>query len=239
MFSAKPTATCQLLIGELSVDVVQKKVKNLRLSVHSPEGRVRVSAPCTMSLASIRVFIAARLGWIQKQQHRLRSQGHEPEREYSDGESHYYQGRVYGLMVTEHQAAPSVKLGDDTLELSVRPCSTRSRRQAILNEWYRAQMKRVLPEIIEKYEAIMGVHVAEFGVKRMKTRWGTCNPRAQRIWLNLELAKKPVACLEYVVVHEMTHLLEKSHNQRFTRLMDRFMPDWRLYKAELNRATIL
>jgi hypothetical protein len=227
-----------LQFGNLAVELVQKKVKNLRLSVHSPEGRVRVSAPYYVSLSTIRVFIASRLDWIQQQQSRLRTQPHEPVREYNEGERHYYGGRAYGLRIIERDAAPGLKLVDDSMELSVRPNSSRDKRQAILYEWYRAQMKQVLPEIIEKYEVLMGVRVAEFGVKRMRTRWGTCNTVAQRIWLNLELAKKPAACLEYVVVHEMTHLLERSHNKRFVRLMDQFMPDWRECRAELNQLAL-
>ena len=232
------TDTSCLQFGDLAVELVQKKIKNLRLSVHSPEGRVRVSAPCYVSLSTIRVFIASRLDWIQQQQIRLRAQTHEPVREYNEGEHHYYGGRAYGLRIIERDAAPGLKLVDDSMELSIRPNSSRDKRQAVLYEWYRAQMKQVLPEIIEKYEVLMGVSVAEFGVKRMRTRWGTCNTVAQRIWLNLELAKKPAACLEYVVVHEMTHLLERSHNKRFVRLMDQFMPDWRECRAELNQLAL-
>jgi hypothetical protein len=229
----------QLQFGDLSVDVIHRKLnKNLRLSVHPPEGRVRVSAPYFVSLNTIRVFIASRLDWIQQQQIRVRALPCEPVHDYKDGERHYFAGRAYGLRITERDAVPSLRLVHDSLELGVRPHSSRDRREAVINEWYRAQLKQTLPDIIEKYELLMGVRVAEFGVKRMKTRWGTCNPVARRIWLNLELAKKPAACLEYVVVHEMTHLLERSHNQRFVKLMDQFMPEWRHCKAELNQSAI-
>ena len=222
--------------GDLSVDVVQRKLnKNLRLSVHPPQGRVRVSAPHSVSLNTIRAFVASRLDWIQQQQIRVRALPCEPEHQYEEGECHYFAGQAYRLNIIERDAAPALRLLDDSLELCIRPDSTRNKRETVLHEWYRAQMKQTLPAMIEKYETLMGVNVAEFGVKRMKTRWGTCNTAAQRIWLNLELAKKPLACLEYVVVHEMTHLLERSHNQRFVKLMDQFMPDWREHKAQLNQ----
>jgi hypothetical protein len=225
-----------LQFGDLSVDVVQRKLnKNLRLSVHPPQGRVRVSAPNSVSINTIRAFVSSRLDWIQQQQIRVRALPCEPEHEYKEGERHYFAGQAYGLRIIERDAAPSLRMAEDNLELSIRPHSSRDKRKAVVYEWYRAQMKQALPAIIEKYETLMGVSVTEFGVKRMKTRWGTCNTAAQRIWLNLELAKKPLACLEYVVVHEMTHLLERSHNQRFVKLMDQFMPDWREHKAQLNQ----
>jgi hypothetical protein len=225
-----------LQLGDLSVDVVQRKLnKNLRLSVHPPQGRVRVSAPNSVSINTIRAFVVSRLDWIEQQQIRLRALPCEPEHEYQEGELLYFAGQSYRLKVIERNAAPYLSLLGDSLELGVRPHSSRDKREAIVYEWYRAQVKQALPAMIEKYEILMGVRVAEFGVKRMKTRWGTCNTAAQRIWLNLELAKKPLACLEYVVAHEMTHLLERSHNQRFVQLMDQFMPDWRTHKAQLNQ----
>lgn len=232
------TVTSQLQIGELSVELVQKPVKNLRLSVHSPEGRVRVSAPHYVSLDTIRYFIASRLDWIRKQQSRLRAQPRVPVREYKDGEQHYFAGRAYVLRISERDAAPGLRLVADALELSIRPNSSGDRRRAIIDAWYRSEIKRALPVIIKKYEQLMGVSVVEFGIKRMKTRWGTCNTVARRIWLNLELVKKPPQCLEYVVVHEMVHLLERSHNKRFDRLMDRYLPDWRIHRAELNRLAL-
>lgn len=236
LFSRKAGVdSSRLEFGDLSVDVARKKVKNLRLSVRSPDAHVRVSAPYYVSLEAIRMFVASRLDWIQKQQTRIRALPREPEYQYEEGESHYFAGSAYELKIAEGSAAPRLQLLDGTMMLRIRRDSSRDKRQAVLYDWYRAWMKRALPEIIKKYELHMGVDVAEFGVKRMKTRWGTCNTAARRIWLNLELAKKPVSCLEYVVVHEMTHLLERGHNKRFNRLMDQFLPDWRERRAELNR----
>ncbi|MCZ6804107.1 MAG: SprT family zinc-dependent metalloprotease [Proteobacteria bacterium] len=222
----------------IGVEIVQKDIKNVHLSVYPPKGRVKVSAPENMSVETIRVFVISKLGWIKKQQNKISTQKRETSREYIDRESHYFFGKRYLLKVAENKAPPVVKLNHNTLELIVRPGTPAIKRQAILYEWYRAQMKLVLPDIIKKHEKLMGVKVGEFGIKRMKTKWGTCNPVAKRIWLNLELAKKPVECLEYIVVHEMTHLLEPGHNNRFISLMDGYMPKWRFYKDELNRLPI-
>ena len=222
----------------MDVEIIQKDIKNVHLSVYPPKGRVKVSAPESMSVDTIRVFVISKLGWIKKQQNKICSQERETSREYLDRESHYFFGKLYLLKVTEHNAPPIVKLNHNTLELIIRPDTPLIKRQTILYEWYRSQMKQVLPDIINKYEKVMDVEVAEFGIKRMKTKWGTCNPAAKRIWLNLELAKKPVECLEYIVVHEMAHLLERTHNDRFVALMDKFMPKWRFHRDELNRLPV-
>jgi len=227
-----------LKLNDLDVEVVKKDIKNVHLSVYPPKGRVKVSAPKSMEIDTIRVFVISKLGWIKKQQNKICSQEREASREYLDRESHYFFGKRYLLKVVENKAPPIVKLKHNILELSIRPDTPLVKRQAILYEWYRAQMKLVLPDVIKKYEKLMGVEVSEFGIKRMKTKWGTCNPAAKRIWLNLELAKKPIECIEYIVVHEMSHLLERTHNDRFVALMDRFMPKWRFYRDELNRLPV-
>jgi len=225
-------------LNNMDVEITQKDIKNVHLSVYPPKGRVKVSAPESMSVETIRVFVISKLGWIKKQQNKICSQQREASREYLDRESHYVFGKRYLLKVTEHNVPPTVRLNHNTLELIIRPDTPLVKRQAILYEWYRAQMKLVLPDIINKYEKMMDVEVGEFGIKRMKTKWGTCNPTAKRIWLNLELAKKPVECLEYIVVHEMAHLIERTHNDRFVAIMDNFMPKWRFYKDELNRLPV-
>lgn len=206
--------------------------------MYPPKGRVRVSAPESMEMDTIRVFVISKLGWIKKQQNKICSQEREASREFLDRESHYFFGKRYLLKVTEQEAPALVQLNHDTLELSIRPDTLLVKRQAILYEWYRTQMKLLLPDIIKKYEKLMCVEVSEFGVKRMKTKWGTCNPAAKRIWLNLELAKKPIECIEYIVVHEMAHLLERTHNDRFVMLMDKFMPKWRFHRDELNKLPV-
>jgi len=223
------------MIGDLCIDVVQKVIKNVHLSVHPPLGRVRISAPFRMDLDTIKVFALSKLNWIKKQQHRIRSQEREAPREYITRESHYYLGRRYLLNVIEHNASPKVAITHETIEMYIRPNTDMGKRQVILDEWYRQRMKEIVPGFIAQYEKAMKIHVAEFGIKKMKTRWGTCSRQANRLWLNLELAKKPKECVEYVVVHEMAHMLERYHNERFAALMDQYLPKWRFYKEELNR----
>lgn len=227
-----------LQLGNISVDVVQKEIKNIHLSVYPPTGRVRISAPSRMDLDTIRVFAISKLGWIKKQQAKLKSQKREAQREYIPRESHCYLGKRYLLKVTEHDAPPKVILKHGTIDLYVRRNTSLEQRQAILNEWYRQRLKEVAPKYIEKWEKIMKVKVVEFGIKRMRTKWGTCTREAERIWLNLELAKKPLQCIEYIIVHEMVHLLERHHNERFMAYIDKFMPQWRHYKEELSRLPV-
>lgn len=228
----------QLKLGNITVDVVQKNIKNIHLSVYPPTGRVRISAPNRMDLATIRVFVISKLSWIKKQQTRLRNQEREAQREFINRESHYFNGKRYLLKVTERDVAPKVVLKHSAIELYVRPETDAVKKKSILDEWYRRILKKTVPSLIEKWEKKINVQVNEFGIKKMKTKWGTCNREAKRIWLNLELAKKPPECLEFIVVHEMSHLLERNHNDRFIALMTEFMPKWRFYKDELNRLPV-
>ncbi len=228
----------QLQLGNLTVDVVQKNIKNIHLSVYPPTGRIRISAPFRMNLDTIRVFAISKLSWIKKQQAKLRKQEREAPREFLNRESHYFNGKRYLLKVIEQAAVPRVELKHSKIELYVRPQTNREKMKSILDEWYRSQLKASLPRLIGKWEKKMNVKVNEFGIKKMKTKWGTCNSEAKRIWLNLELAKKPAECLEYIVVHEMVHLLKRNHNDRFISLMNTFMPKWRFYKDELNRTPL-
>lgn len=218
------------------MDVVRKDIKNLHLAVYPPNGRVRVAAPLRVDDEAVRLAILTRWTWIKKQQLRFEGQERYSPREFVSGESHYVQGHRYLLNVVYRDAPPRVVIRNKTyLDLFVRPGSDTVHREQVLLAWYRALLKEQIPPLIAKWEAVMGVNVAEWGVKRMKTRWGTCNAKAGRIWLNLELAKSPTLCLEYVVVHEMVHLLERSHGPRFIALMDQFLPIWRRAKDELNR----
>jgi len=200
-----------------------------------PTGRVRISAPLHMNLDTIRVFAISKWSWIKKQQKRFLRQAREARRDYITRESHYYLGKRHLLKVVEHNAPPRVAVKHETLEMYVRPNTGVKKREEILYEWYRQRLKELVPRLITRYEKEMKVKVADFGIKRMKTKWGTCSRPARRIWLNLELAKKPKHYIEYIVVHEMTHLLERRHNGRFTAYMDEFMPQWRFFKEELNR----
>jgi predicted metal-dependent hydrolase len=228
------TMTLLQLPGDIAVEVTRKDIRTLRLGVHPPDGRVTVSAPVAITEESIRTFVLARLDWIRKHRQNLLSREYEVARSYTDGECHYFSGQRYVLKVVESRDATRVVLGDDVLVMKVRPGASAERRRSILEEWYRQQLKMAVPGLIAGYQSHMGVRVHAFGVKRMRTRWGTCNPRARRIWLNLELAKKPPECLEYIVVHEMVHLLEPRHNARFRALMDTYLPRWRLYRDLLN-----
>ena len=228
----------EIIIGDICIDVVHKNIKNVHLSVYPPLGRVRISAPLRMNLDTIRVFAISKLGWIKKQQHKIRSQVREAPREYITRESHYYLGRRYLLNVIEDHVSPGVAIKHETMEMYIRPNTGMGKRQVILYEWYRQRLKEIVPGLIAQYKKIMQVHVPEFGIKKMKTRWGTCNIQAKRIWLNLELAKKPKDCIEYVVVHKMVHLLEQCHNERFVAYMDKYLPKWRFYKEELNRTPL-
>ena len=225
-------------LGGIVVDVVKKDIKNVHLSVYPPTGRVRISAPERMSLDTIRVFAISKLGWIKQQQQKLLEQERETPREYLDRESHYVWGKRYLLKIIEHNAAPEVELKHSTMLLRIRPGSDDVKMEAVLDAWYRQQLKEAVPPLIAKWEPLMGVKVERFFVQRMKTRWGSCNLGAGTIRLNSELAKKPPESLEYIVVHEMVHLLEPTHNARFIGLMDRFMPQWEFYRDILNRLPI-
>lgn len=227
-----------LKLGNIAVDVIQKDIKNIHLSVYPPTGRVRISAPVRMDIDTIRVFAISKLSWIKKQQLKLRKQKREAPREFLNRESHYFKGKRYLLKIIELDAVPRVELKHSKIELYVRPETGWEKKKYILDEWYRQQLKDTVPKIIDKWKKKMNVQVKEFGIKKMRTKWGTCNREARRIWLNLELAKKPPECLEYIVVHEMVHLLERNHNDRFVSLLTEFMPKWRFYKDELNRLPI-
>lgn len=222
-------------VGDISVDVVFKKIKNVHLSVHPPSGRVRIAAPERMSLDTLRVYAISKLDWIKRQQIKLQRQARETPREYLDRESHYVWGRRYLLKVKEKEQIPSIELKHNQMVLMVRPGSGRQKREAVVAAWYREQLKNALLPLIAKWEPILGVRVDHYFVQRMKTRWGSCNSDNRTIRLNTELAKKPLECLEYVVVHEMVHLLEPTHNSNFVSLMDKFMPHWRHLRDELNR----
>ncbi|MBI5886054.1 MAG: M48 family metallopeptidase [Deltaproteobacteria bacterium] len=228
--------TQQLRLDDVSIDVVRKRVKYLRLCVCASTGRVRLSAPHRVEMEAVRDFAASKLDWIKKHLARFSSQVRAKPSEYVSLEEHYFNGRSYLLNVVEHRAAPKVTLRDDAyIDLYVRAGSTPEQRKAVMAQWYRRQLEARLPTVIEKWQEIIGVEVKEWRIRQMKTRWGTCAIRAQRIWINLEFAKKPEHCLEYIVVHEMVHLLERKHNDRYRAYMDRFLPQWRTYKEELNR----
>ena len=226
----------KLIIDDIEIEVAKKNIKSIRLSVHPPNGQVKISAPNKMTDESIRLFIASRLAWIKKQQLKFENQERIPELGYVSGEEHYYFGTRYLLNVIYGSINRSkVEIRNNKyIDLYVKEGSDIERKAAIMKEWYRKELKSLIPSMIEKWENIMGLKVNEWGVKQMKTRWGTCNINAKRIWLNLELAKKPYHCLEYIIVHEMAHLIERGHGPKFKAIMDEYYPSWRNVKAELN-----
>jgi len=216
--------------------VVRKPIKNLHLSILPPDGKVRVSSPLYMKDDAIRTLIATRIPWIHKQKAKFEAQERQTKREYISGESHYFLGKRYRLEVVHENISPRVSLKNKKMiMLQVPPNSTLSRREQTLLDWYRSELRLISGELLEAWQQRIGVSVESWGIKRMKTRWGTCNQKARRIWLNLELAKKPLASIEYVVVHELVHLIEKKHNDRFVNLMTSHLPKWRSSKEELNR----
>jgi predicted metal-dependent hydrolase len=223
----------------MQVEVVRKPIKNLHLAVYPPRGRVRVAVPERLQDEAVRLAVISRLGWIRKQQAGFERQDRQSEREMIRGESHYVLGRRYRLHVVECASKPLVRIRNNrTLELHVRPAMSATARAIVLNGWYRQILRERIPPLIAKWQPEIAVNLADWGIKRMRTRWGTCNREARRIWINLELAKKPAGCLEYIVVHEMVHLLERHHNERFLEYMNRLMPQWRTRRDELNRAPL-
>jgi predicted metal-dependent hydrolase len=221
-------------VSGVEIEVVKKDIKNMHLNVMPPAGRVRISAPYGTSDEAINLFAVKKIGWIKKQIENFKSQQRQAEREFVTGESHFLWGRRYKLDLRFSGMGNNIELKGNKLILTVREKSTVRQRENYINEWYRKELKAKLPLLIKKWEEIVGVKVAAVGVKNMLTRWGTCNPQTKRILVNLQLAKKPPKCLEYIIIHELVHLHEKTHSGRFTEHMDSYMPDWRVVKDELN-----
>ena len=226
-------------IRGIPVEVAHKAIKNLHVGVYPPSGRVRVAAPLHLDDEAVRLALISRLGWIRRKQAEFEQQERQSQREFVTGESHYFKGRRYRLRVIEDDGRPTVRLlNNTTMELRTRPGDNRDTRETVLYQWYRCQLRNQLPPLLTKWERKVGVTVEDLRIRKMKTRWGTCNRDARRIWLNLELAKKPVSCLEYIMVHEMVHLRERAHNERFRTLMDQLLPQWRVHRDVLNQAPL-
>lgn len=224
----------QITIGDIEIDIIRKKIKNLYLAISAVTGKVSIKAPMKMSPDSIQRFILAKLSWIKKHKLKWVKQERPLPCHYLTGEHHYFLGNLYRLNVMEVDARSKVVIRDHIyLDLSVKNAGNIEQRRRALNAWYRKQLKAQLIPIVEKWQTIMGVQAKDFRIKQMKTRWGTCNIKTRRIWINLELAKKSISCLEYIVVHELVHLFERYHNKRFYAYMDKFMPQWRMYRDEL------
>ncbi len=233
MFHRQSSHT-EFVVENITISVVRKNIKSLRLSIYTQTGKVRLAAPLWLSDDALRMYALSKLSWIRKHQKRLESRKPQAAQAFVSGEYHEYSGGRFILEVVPHTGKPRVVLDHSMLKLFVKDSSTKHYRANVLAGWYRDRIKEQIPGLIEAWEKRIGVEVAAWGIKRMKTRWGSCNIRARRIWLNLELAKKPARCMEYVVVHEIVHLLERNHSKRFAALMTQFLPQWRSLKEELN-----
>lgn len=228
----------KIIINDLIIDVVQKKIKNLHLSVYPPNGTVKVAAPEQMDIDSIRIYIISKLDWIKKQQARFVEQERITTRDYINRESHYYLGKRYLLNIIESDQPHRVEIKYRKLNLYVSYNSSKEKRREILECWYRKSLREIAKKLIQKWEIAMHIKVDSFHIKKMKTMWGACNIEAKRIWVNLELAQKDISCIEYIVVHEMVHLLERNHNQNFTAYMNRFLPEWKVLRDTLNKTPL-
>jgi len=220
------------------IEVVRKRIRNIYLRVYSPTGDVKISAPVRMSLSNIRSFAVSKIDWIKKHQQKVRELADTVPVEYLNKNNYFVWGECYKLEVIEKDTIPKIFLEDGSFILQIRPATSEEKREIIIEEWYKGQLNAALAPLIEKWEEIMGVKVSRIFIKRMKSKWGSCNYIAKNIRFNTELAKRPLKCLEYVVVHELAHLLERSHNDRFKAIMSKFLPDWQSCRDELNRFPI-
>lgn len=228
----------QIFVANIPVEVVKKEIKNMHLSVLPPDGRVRVSAPETVSDESIIMFVRTKLGWIKKQQEKFELQPRQSERQYISGETLYVWGRQYFLQVEYSYKGNSLVLSGDKAILTVRKESTPKQRENFVNEWYREKLKIEVDKYLPKWERITGLECSSWQSKYMTTKWGTCNTSTQKIWLNLQLAKKPIECLEYVILHELAHLKVKDHGPEFVAILDGHMPQWQERRRLLNESKL-
>ena len=225
----------KIAVADILAEVEWKEIKNVHLTIYPPDARVHVSAPMNMTEESIRLFLITKLPWIKQRVSQVLEQNRQSPRTYVSGENHYFQGRRYRLKVVNHTAAAKVELqGNEFIVMYVREKATEARRAEVLKEWYRAEFKAILPSLVTKWEAILGVKANKWDVKQMKTLWGSCNHRTRNIIFNLELIKKPLHCIEYIVVHELLHIKVRLHNEEYTALLNRHFPNWKQLKDELN-----
>ena len=232
------TASASLTVRGIDIDVIYKDIKNLHIGVYPPAGRVRVAAPKRLDDQQVRLAVIKRLSWIRKQRDQLRTAARQTEREMVTGESHYVWGARRRLKVIDRPGRAHIEVDGDRLLLYVPAGTTSQDRRTVLDRWYRTQLRHELAGLIVNWENRLELSVPKWSIRRMKTKWGSCNRQTRHIWFNVELAKKHPDCLEYIVVHEMTHYLERNHGDRFTSLMDQHMPDWRRRRAQLNDAPL-
>ncbi|MDR2832164.1 MAG: M48 family metallopeptidase [Streptococcaceae bacterium] len=224
---------------QLTIDVVRKDIKNMHLAVYPPTGRLRIAVPERVTDDAIRLFVVSKLGWIKRNQRNFLLQERQTERQFIERESHYFQGKRYLLNIVETDKKQQVVIKNKTyLQLEVKSNATLETKARIMNDWYRTELKKTVQPFIDKWVTQIGVQLNDWQIKQMKTKWGTCNIEDKRIWINLELAKKSVNCLEYIIVHELIHLIERHHNDRFLALMNYHLPNWKQLKKELNNQPV-
>ena len=229
----------QIQVLDLTIDVVKKNIKNMHLAVYPPTGRIRIASPKDLNDEAIRLFAISKIRWIKKHQKNFYEQLRETSREYITGESHYFDGKRYLLKVIERYGKHELKIKNKSyLELYVSPKATIEAKEKVFNEWYRTHLKDIVPGLIDNWEQKTGLKCEHWDIKKMRTKWGSCSIEKRKILLNLELAKKPRYCLEYVIVHELMHFLERNHNDNFKGLLDKYMPNWKTYKRELDNLPV-
>ncbi len=228
-----------ITVSGIDVQVVRKGIKNFHMAVYPPDGHVRVAVPEHISNDNVRLAVVSKLSWIKKQQQAFNEQPRQSERAYISGECHYFLGKRYRLELVEQIGISRVeRFKSGKLKMFMNPGTSIESKKTLLNDWYRAELKKIIPELLRKWEPIIGKEADDWGIKKMKTKWGSCNIEKRRIWLNLELAKKPLECLEYILVHELVHLHERNHNERFKALLDQFLPNWKTSQKTLNRSPL-
>jgi predicted metal-dependent hydrolase len=233
------TKKTRTIICDLEIETVKKDIKNIHVGVYPPNGRVRVAAPFQTTDETIKLLVISKMPWIKKQQLKYNEQERQTKREYISGESHYFVGNRYRLNVIQTDAKPRIEIKRKTrIDMHIQPQTPLQKRERLMDNFYRSELKKQIPALVSKWQEITGLQTKEIKIKKMKTKWGTCNPKQQRVWLNLELAKKPLRCLEYVLVHEMAHLKEKHHNEQFELLLKSYLPQWNQCKQELNQGIL-
>lgn len=229
----------KMTVSGIEVQVLRKAIKNLHLGVYPPHGHVRVAVPKHISDENVRLAVVSKLSWIKKQQRVFQDQPRQTERAFISGECHYFFGKRYRLELIERIGKPEIKLmKSGKLKMIVKPSASIESKEKLLNAWYRDELKTFIPQLLEKWQPIVGKQAEEWGIKKMKTKWGSCNIEKSRIWLNLELAKNPPECLEYILVHELVHLYERHHNERFKVLLEQFLPNWKTSLHTLNKSPL-
>jgi len=229
----------KMTVSGIEVQVLRKAIKNLHLGVYPPHGHVRVAVPEHISDENVRLAVVSKLSWIKKQQRVFQDQPRQTERAFISGECHYFFGKRYRLELIERVGKPEVKfLKSGKLKMFVKAAASIDSKEKLLNAWYREELKQMIPLLLAKWQPLVGKNAKDWGIKKMKTKWGSCNIEQHRIWLNLELAKKPPECLEYILVHELVHLHERHHNERFKALLEQLLPNWRTSQKTLNTSPL-